>query len=60
MKYMGMSLSPVILGIVLSVSSLDIVFVISGIFGVGIAALTYRMRNRLDAPGSSHKPDPAG
>ncbi len=50
MKYVGMSLSPIVLGIVLSVSNLHIVFILSGLFGIMIALLALGMRGRFDVP----------
>ncbi|MDD1723987.1 MAG: MFS transporter [Methanospirillum sp.] len=48
MKYMGMTLSPVILGVILTFSGLHTVFIISGIFGLLIAAVTYGLKRRFD------------
>ncbi len=48
MKYMGMSLSPIILGIILSFSGLQIIFIISGVFGIGIALITFVLSKRFD------------
>jgi len=48
MKYMGMSLSPVILAVVLSLSDLHTVFVISGLIGIATAILTIAVMQRFD------------
>jgi len=45
MKYVGMSLSPVVLGIFLLHFDLNTVFIISGFFGLLVALMTYFMRN---------------
>jgi len=46
-KYIGSSLGPILLGIVLAVSGLDAVFILAGLFGLVIAMITYAMKNRL-------------
>lgn len=50
MKYMGMSLSPIFLGIILTYTGLQSVFIIAGVFGIIIAILTYGLKNRFNVP----------
>lgn len=45
MKYVGMSLSPVVLGIFLLHFDLNMIFIISGFFGLLVALMTYFIRN---------------
>nr|WP_319538815.1 MFS transporter [uncultured Methanospirillum sp.] len=49
MKYMGMSLAPIILGVILSFTGLQTVFIISGILGIAVTITTLLMRGRFDA-----------
>ena len=51
MKYIGMTLSPVILGIILLYSDYSMVFLASGFFGLIVALVTYAIRKRCDIPG---------
>jgi hypothetical protein len=44
MKFVGTSLSPIILGMVLSYFDLEAVFIVAGSFGLLVALLTYLMR----------------
>lgn len=50
MKYLGMSLSPVVLGIILTISDLHTVFIICGIVGIFIALATYSVKNNFNFP----------
>jgi len=50
LKFLGMSFSPVILGIVLFYSDFNTVFVISGILGLLLALITYGMKKRFENP----------
>jgi len=59
MKYMGMSLAPIILGIILSFSGLQTIFLISGVLGIGITITTLAMRRRFDTP-DAQGAEPAG
>nr|WP_269746788.1 MFS transporter [Methanosarcina vacuolata] len=54
MKYVGQSLSPIVLGIVLSHFDLDTVFRIAGSFGLLVALITYLMKNSFEKPGDKH------
>jgi len=54
MKYIGQSLSPIVLGIVLSHFDLDTVFRIAGSFGLLVALITYLMKNSFEKPGDKH------
>ena len=49
MKYMGMSLSPIVLGVVLTFSGLYSIFIITGIFGLLIALVTCGFRKQYNS-----------
>jgi predicted MFS family arabinose efflux permease len=51
MKYVGQSLSPIVLGIVLLHFNLDTVFMASGSFGLLVALMTYLLKKRFDRSG---------
>jgi MFS transporter, ACDE family, multidrug resistance protein len=57
MKYIGMSLSPIVLGIVLLHFDLDTVFIISGFFGLLVALMTYFVRNIFENSDDEHVKD---
>ncbi|MEL4304634.1 MFS transporter [Methanococcoides sp. LMO-2] len=48
MKYVGQSLSPIVLGIVLLNFDLDTVFIASGSFGLLVALMTYFMKKHFE------------
>ncbi|MDD1730000.1 MAG: MFS transporter [Methanospirillum sp.] len=48
MKYIGMTVSPVIMGEILLYSDLYTVFIVAGFLGVFVALLTYSVRKQLD------------
>ncbi|PWR73395.1 MFS transporter [Methanospirillum stamsii] len=50
MKYLGMSLSPIVLGVILTISDLHTVFIICGIVGIFIALATYSVKNNFNFP----------
>lgn len=54
MKFAGTCLSPIVLGIVLSHSDLDTVFMVSGSFGLLVALITYLMKNIFEYSGDEH------
>jgi MFS transporter, ACDE family, multidrug resistance protein len=54
MKYVGQSLSPIVLGIVLLNFDLDTVFRIAGFFGLLVALMTYLMKNSFENSGDEH------
>ena len=49
-KYLGGSIAPVILGIVLIFSGMEGVFVLAGIFGLVMAAMAYGIRKKYAGP----------
>jgi len=50
MKYVGMSLSPVIFAVILVCFGLNMVLLIAGILGLLIALMTYAMKKQFDNP----------
>ncbi|AKB75042.1 multidrug-efflux transporter [Methanosarcina lacustris Z-7289] len=54
MKYVGQSLSPIVLGIVLLNFDLATVFRIAGFFGLLVALITYLMKNIFENSGDEH------
>ncbi len=48
MKYLGMTVSPVILGVVLWYSDFSMIFLLSGIFGLLVALVTFMLKSQLD------------
>jgi predicted MFS family arabinose efflux permease len=54
MKFVGTSLSPIVLGIVLLHFDLDTVFMASGSFGLLVALITYFMKNIFENSGDEH------
>jgi len=54
MKYIGQSLSPIILGIVLLHFDLNTVFIVSGSFGLLVALMTYLMKNSFENSDDEH------
>ena len=54
MRNVGQSLSPIVLGIVLSHFDLDTVFIVAGSFGLLIALMTYLMKNSFENSGDKH------
>lgn len=54
MKYVGQSLSPIVLGIVLLNFDLDTVFRIAGFFGLLVALMTYLIKNSFENSGDKH------
>lgn len=52
MRYAGQSFSPIILGVILAYLGINAVFITAGIFGIIMALLTYKMKNRFDNPDS--------
>ncbi|WP_440945282.1 MFS transporter [Methanosarcina sp. T3] len=54
MKYIGQSLSPMVLGMVLLHFDLDTVFMLSGSFGLLVALMTYLMKNSFENSGDEH------
>jgi len=57
MKYIGQSLSPIVLGIVLLHFDLGTVFRISGSFGLLVALITYLMKSFFENSGDEHIKD---
>ncbi|MGA9189095.1 MAG: MFS transporter [Methanosarcina sp.] len=54
MKYIGQTLSPIVLGIVLLHFDLNTVFMLSGSFGLLVALMTYLMKNIFENSGDEH------
>ncbi|MDR7666265.1 MFS transporter [Methanosarcina sp. Z-7115] len=54
MKYIGQTLSPIVLGIVLLHFDLNTVFMLSGSFGLLVALITYLMKNSFENSGDEH------
>jgi MFS family permease len=57
MKFIGTSLSPIILGIVLSYFSLEAVFIVAGSFGLIVALMTYLMKSFFEISNNEHEKD---
>jgi predicted MFS family arabinose efflux permease len=57
MKFVGTSLSPIILGMVLSYFDLEAVFIVAGSFGLLVALLTYLMKNFFEISSNEHEKD---
>jgi predicted MFS family arabinose efflux permease len=57
MKYVGQSLSPIVLGIALLNFDLDTVFRIAGFFGLLVALMTYLMKNSFENSVDEHIKD---
>jgi predicted MFS family arabinose efflux permease len=57
MKFIGTSLSPIILGIVLSYFSLEAVFIVAGSFGLIVALITYLMKSFFEISNNEHEKD---
>ncbi|AAM03634.1 MFS transporter [Methanosarcina acetivorans] len=51
MKYIGQSLSPILLGVVLAHFDLETVFIVSGSFGLLVALMTYLMKKIFENSG---------
>jgi MFS transporter, ACDE family, multidrug resistance protein len=54
MKYVGQSLSPIVLGLILLHFDLNTVFRIAGFFGLLVALMTYLMKNSFENSGDEH------
>lgn len=57
MKYIGQSLAPIALGIILLHFDLNTVFIVSGSFGLLVALMTYLMKNIFENSGDKHIKD---
>ncbi|MCC4767395.1 MFS transporter [Methanosarcina sp. DH1] len=54
MRNVGQSLAPIVLGIVLLHFNINMVFIVSGSFGLLIALITYLMKNLFENSGHKH------
>jgi MFS transporter, ACDE family, multidrug resistance protein len=54
MRNVGQSLAPIVLGIVLLHFDLNVVFIVSGSFGLLVALMTYLMENFFENSGDKY------